>query len=45
MHGTLTESARETTVLDEVDVLVLGGGPAGLAAAASAARSGARAML
>ena len=45
MNRTLTESARETSVLDEVDVLVLGGGPAGLAAAASAAQSGARTLL
>ncbi|WP_028603592.1 FAD-dependent oxidoreductase [Ottowia thiooxydans] len=45
MNGTLTESARETPVLDEVDVLILGGGPAGLAAAASAAQSGARTLL
>lgn len=45
MHGKLFESARETSVLDEVDVLVLGGGPAGLAAAAAAARSGARTLL
>lgn len=45
MFGTLTESPRQTPVLDEVDVLVLGGGPAGLAAAASAAKSGARTLL
>lgn len=45
MYKTLIESARETSVLDEVDVLVLGGGPAGLAAAASAAQAGARTLL
>ncbi len=32
-------------MLDEVDVVVLGGGPAGIAAAVSAAREGARTML
>lgn len=41
----ITEPARLTPVLDEVDTLVLGGGPAGLAAAASAARQGARTLL
>ncbi|MCB2034696.1 MAG: FAD-dependent oxidoreductase, partial [Ottowia sp.] len=43
--ATLAEPARQTPLLDEVDVLVLGGGPAGLAAAASAARGGARTLL
>jgi NADPH-dependent 2,4-dienoyl-CoA reductase/sulfur reductase-like enzyme len=41
----IAEPARHTPVLDEVDILVLGGGPAGLAAAASAARCGARTLL
>lgn len=43
--GTVTEPAREIPVYDEVDVLVIGGGPAGTAAATSAARLGARTML
>lgn len=37
--------AEEITVSHEVDVLVAGGGPAGVAAAISAARSGARTLL
>ena len=41
----LSEPARRTPVLAEVDVLVLGGGPAGIAAAASAARAGASTLL
>ena len=44
-HTTLTEPARQTPVLAQVDVLVLGGGPAGIAAAAAAARHGARTLL
>lgn len=39
------EPARQTPVFAETDVLVVGGGPAGLAAAVSAARHGARVML
>lgn len=39
------EAAREIPVTAAVDVLVLGAGPAGVAAAVSAARQGARTML
>ena len=42
---TITEGPRETPVLDRVDVLVAGGGPAGIAAALAAAREGARTAL
>lgn len=41
----LHEPPRATPVLDEVEVLVLGGGPAGLAAACAAARGGTRTLL
>lgn len=40
-----TLPAEEITVSREVDVLVAGGGPAGVAAAIAAARSGARTLL
>jgi len=40
-----TEPRRETVVACDVDVLVAGGGPAGVAAAISAARTGARTCL
>lgn len=39
--GLLTEAARTIKVADTTDVLVCGGGPAGIATAISAARSGA----
>lgn len=42
---TYHEPSRRVPVLDEVDVLVVGGGPAGVSAAVSAARLGARTML
>ncbi len=41
----IAEAARSTNVMAEVDVLVCGGGSAGVAAAVSAARSGARVLL
>ncbi len=41
----MREETREIPVLDEVDVLVAGGGVAGCAAAVSAARAGARTLL
>jgi hypothetical protein len=43
--GTVHEPARETPVYDETDVLVVGGGPAGCAAAIAARRAGARVTL
>ena len=42
---TIVEPSKEIPVIDEVDVLVAGGGPAGIAAATAAARAGARTML
>ena len=42
---TIQEPAREIPVLDEVDVLVVGGGPAGYCAAVAAARQGSRTAL
>src|SRR6266849_5569508 len=41
----IREAARETPVVAETDVLVVGGGPAGLCAAIAAARSGAGVIL
>jgi len=43
--ATLTEPARRLTVLGAWDVVVLGAGPAGLAAAVAAGRAGARVLL
>lgn len=44
-HNWIQEPSRSTPVIAEVDVLVVGSGPAGIAAALSAAREGARTML
>jgi ribulose 1,5-bisphosphate synthetase/thiazole synthase len=43
--GTILEPAREIPVLTETDVLVIGGGPAGTAAAIAASRAGAETYL
>ena len=39
------EPRREIPIVRNVDVLVVGGGPSGVAAAVSAARTGAKTML
>lgn len=44
-HRRYREPSREVPVLADVDVLVVGGGPAGVSAAVGAARTGARTFL
>ncbi len=43
--STVNEAGRQTPVVDRADVVVVGGGPAGIAAAVSAARNGASTVL
>ncbi len=45
MSRTITEPAREVPVVREADVVVVGGGPAGTAAAIASARAGASTVL
>jgi len=43
--ATIREPAREIPIIEEPDVLVVGGGPAGVAAAIAAGRAGAKTVL
>jgi hypothetical protein len=43
--GTIKEPARDIPVVETADVLVIGGGPSGVAAAIAAGRTGARTIL
>ncbi len=43
--GSIVEPEREIPVVDKTDVLVVGGGPGGVAAAIAASRTGARTIL
>ncbi len=44
-QGSILEPAREIPIVDSMDVLVVGGGPSGVAAAISASRTGASTLL
>jgi hypothetical protein len=44
-HKSVTEPKRQLPIIQETDVIVCGGGPAGIGAALSAARSGAKTTL
>lgn len=45
VHGEVIQPQRKVTLLDQTDVLVVGGGPAGVAAAIGARRAGAKVTL
>ena len=44
-RGTIREESRQVPIYREVDVVVVGGGPAGIGAAVAAARNGAKTIL
>ena len=44
-YASITEAAREVPIVERSDVVVVGGGPAGLSAAVAAARGGAKVTL